>query len=48
MKQIGACEKKLKQPQNGPRNQPQEVRGLEPGRSTRGEDTYKNKMVWLV
>jgi hypothetical protein len=29
-------------------SQPQEVRGIKPRRTTRGEDTYKNKTTWLA
>ncbi len=49
MKQMRAHKTKLKQPQDGARlslNQPQETKGIEPGRSTKRKDTCKDKIAW--
>ncbi len=42
---------RLKQPQNGIRlspKPPQEPKGIEPVRITGREDTYKEKIAWLI
>jgi len=51
MKQMKAHKTRLKQPQDGARlslDQPQETKGIEPGRSTKRENTCKDKTAWLA
>jgi len=51
MKQMRVRETRLKQPQDGTKlslKKPQKTKGIEPGRSTKREDTCKDKIVWLA